>query len=620
MSITAFSINDLLRRKFQTALAIITVALCVSSILFLLLFAEKMGIGILSASQDRLSLGLSVIFSRFILFIGFVSFVAGATIISFTVSMMIYQRMKDIGLMRAAGCPNELVFGYFLYELLIVAFVGCCLGIATGLIFDYVFSAFFMNFGGSSTPGLANLWLVLLVFVLFFVLSAVLGAKPILDSTKLIPARVLSPSYALGISKESDFRGSAKAGLTVKIAIRSLFRRKSSSLRIVLCLTSVFILLTISVGGGIVAGETTKSWIEGAVGSNVIVVAHEEMCEKYETLLASFYEEKAFQPFNYSDQRYRVPDELLTELENIPGLAIESRLMVETQVEEIKGILLEQETGKITSVGDNRKGTSLIVGIEPSGIMNGRFLNGEPLKDNQGSEAIIGDTIALSMFSEPLIQNIVAFGNSFRIVATCIDPLSSGNVTYVPINVLQRIAGLHKPNLIMAKINVSDSNYDSTLEQVQAAVEVVAPSFTVYELNTSLARSLEYLDGFWSTAMLLPLLLLVSATLCLVGYVMLALTEQRQEFAIMRSIGAKQYMIIKIVAVQNFLFIISSLATGIALGTTIVLLVLIPQPLITGYTIAKIAAWLVIASLFIFALSIYPALRFARKPILEMIA
>lgn len=101
---------------------------------------------------------------------------------------------------------------------------------------------------------------------------------------------------------------------------------------------------------------------------------------------------------------------------------------------------------------------------------------------------------------------------------------------------------------------------------------------------------------------------------------MLALTEQRQEFAIMRSIGAKPYMIIKIVAVQNFLFIISSLATGIVLGTTIVLLILIPQPLITGYTIVKIAAWIVIASLFIFALSIYPALRFARKPILEMIA
>jgi len=172
----------------------------------------------------------------------------------------------------------------------------------------------------------------------------------------------------------------------------------------------------------------------------------------------------------------------------------------------------------------------------------------------------------------------------------------------------------------VTKINVSDSNYDSTLEQMQIAVEAVAPSFTVYELNTSLARSLEYLAGLWSTATLLPLLLLVSATLYLVGYVMLALTEQRQEFAIMRSIGAKPYMIIKIVAVQNFLFIISSLATGIVLGTTIVLLILIPQPLITGYTIVKIAAWIVIASLFTFALSIYPALRFARKPILEMIA
>ena len=54
MSETAFPVNDLLRRKLQTSLALISLTTCVASTLFLLLFADQIGFGIMSAAEDAI--------------------------------------------------------------------------------------------------------------------------------------------------------------------------------------------------------------------------------------------------------------------------------------------------------------------------------------------------------------------------------------------------------------------------------------------------------------------------------------------------------------------------------------------------------------------------------------
>ena len=82
MSSAGFPINDLLRRKLQTSLTVATLTLSVASTLFLLLFSNRLGLGIASAT-DTLTLGLTAIFSQFILFIGVLIFVIGAVLTSF---------------------------------------------------------------------------------------------------------------------------------------------------------------------------------------------------------------------------------------------------------------------------------------------------------------------------------------------------------------------------------------------------------------------------------------------------------------------------------------------------------------------------------------------------------
>ena len=97
MSETSFPINDLLRRKLQTSLIVISLTSCVASTLFLLLFSEKIGFGISLMVESKLTAGFSTIFSRFIIFTGLLIFVVGAVIMSFMVFVMMSQRVRDIG-------------------------------------------------------------------------------------------------------------------------------------------------------------------------------------------------------------------------------------------------------------------------------------------------------------------------------------------------------------------------------------------------------------------------------------------------------------------------------------------------------------------------------------------
>jgi len=120
--------------------------------------------------------------------------------------------------------------------------------------------------------------------------------------------------------------------------------------------------------------------------------------------------------------------------------------------------------------------------------------------------------------------------------------------------------------------------------------------------------------------MFLPLFSLVAASLCLIGYVILTVTEQRREFGVLRAVGAKPRTVVKIISGQSFIVLLSSYAAGIAIGIILALLILVPEPLVTSYIVIKIAGWLLTALAATFIFSLYPAIKFARKPILEIMA
>jgi len=618
MSETFFPVNDLLRRKLQTSLAIVSLTLCVASSVFLILFGEKLGFGIFTATEKVLTVSFSKIFLQFMYFIGVLIFIVGVVIVSFMAFVMMSQRVRDVGLMKAAGCPNDLIFGYFLTELLIVAFLGCFFGVFLGVLADFASASLLGSFGMQAPQTSIDVWLLLQVFLLFFALVMIFGLKPILDATKIEPAKAISPTQYFGLTKAPEFRA-IKKGLVIKIASRGLFRRKSATIRIVLCLAVVFILTTITIAGGIIADQTTKNWVEKAVGRDILLIAHHDVCSQYKLLLSKFYETDEIPQFDYANGEYLIPENILSQLNLMhENVTVEQRLILQAHVKEVKGYILRETTGGTKEVGDNREGESIIIGVEPQNVSNEWFHEGELLSDDEALEALIGDSLAGKMFELPLNQQITLFNTSLKIVGVCLDPINNGNITYIPLKTLQNITGILKPNILVAKI--TSANRTEVLSRLTTLVKNVNPNFEVAELDETLNKNLNFLSFIWSTIMFLPIFSLAAAALCLIGYVMLAITEQKQELGILRVLGAKPKTVLGIVAWQSLIVLLSSCAAGIELGIIITLLILIPKPIVTSFAVIQIAGWLLSALVIIFIFSLYPAIKFMKKPLRELVA
>ncbi len=624
MSNAGFPINDLLRRKLQTSLTIGTLTLSFSSTLFLLLFSNRLGLG-LPSSTGSLTIGLTAIFSQFILFISILIFVIGAVLTSFIVFLMMAQRTRDFGLIKAAGCPNSLVAGYFLTELLIVTFVGCVLGIVFGFLMDFVVSN--IIFSGYTAP---NFWFAPLVFVVFFVLSFFFGLQPLLKASRVSAVKALSAANYFGLTVGSKNRPLSRSALTWRLATRSMYRRQSATLRIVFLLSIVFVLLTVSVAGGIIAKETTSSWLQQTVDKNMLAVAHNSMGNEYKLLLSKFSGTKDTGDFNFSDPNLGISNAVIEQLSTLQGVSIvDSRLVTKQHVDEVANFTIDPSTLATFPVGDNRKGESIIVGVNPQNLASQWSTKGRFLSGNDSFNAVIGDSISQSMYSphpsryvvlaDPLLEAIKFQNSTFNIVGVCVDPLNNGFVTYVPLDNLENATKISNPNLLLIKLNHS-ADRKMVISEIKSVVQELNPDLDVFDLSGVVNQNLAFMGSTWQTIMLLPLFTLASAALCAVGYMMLALDEQRQEFGILRAVGAKPRIIINISAIQEAIVLFSSFAVGISFGVITTLMILMTNPLVTILIVAEIASWLLAALIIMFILSLYPAFRLAKTSILKVMA
>ena len=569
-------------------------------------------------------MGTSAVFAQFLTFVGALIFAVGAVIVAFIVFLMMAQRTRDYGLMKATGCPNSLVFGYFMTELLGVTFVGCVLGVIVGFVTDYAIINLGMFQVYNKVP---NVWFAPLVFVAYFAFALIFGAKPILDAARMSPIKAISSVQYFGLAKGTALKPLSKTALTVRIATRSLFRRKSATIRIVIFLSVVFLLLTVSIAGGIIANDTTNSWVQKATGTNVLLVADSNMANQYTQLLLTYSGAKADQDFNYSNPALSISDAVLGQIAKTQGVAtVDKRLIWSGTIKELGGFMIDPDTLATLPVGDSRQGTSLIVGIDGSNVVSTPFTTGGFLNATSNSQAVVGDSIAQKIYAsfgttvgDPLRESVMIQNSTFQISGICLDPINGGNVTYVPLSRLEAITGLSTPNVLLIKVD-SSADYSAVKIRLETELSSVNPSLSIVELNSITTKNSDFLGSLWGVIMFLPAFALASATLCLVSFQMLTIDEQHQEFAVLRATGAKPRTIVSILAVQSLTVLLSSFGVGVSLGTIICILVLTANPVVSSFTLIAISAWLLTTVLGMFLLSLYPAVKFAKKPLLEIMS
>jgi ABC-type antimicrobial peptide transport system permease subunit len=139
------------------------------------------------------------------------------------------------------------------------------------------------------------------------------------------------------------------------------------------------------------------------------------------------------------------------------------------------------------------------------------------------------------------------------------------------------------------------------------------------DLNEPLDDDLHLSSQIWSAVMLPPLFSLLAATLCLFGYVTLGLCDERHELGILRALGAKPNSLARIMSWQVMIVLLSGYATGIAFGIMTTLMVLIPDPVVTQYDIAKTVLLLLAVFVAILVISTYPILKFSKEKVLSLL-
>jgi len=620
MSEVAFPIKDLMRRKFQTGLTMVGLTICTAATVFLTLFGENVGFEIAFVTGGRLTMGFSNVFSRFVFMVSFLNLLVGALVTSFLVYLSLSERVRDVGIMKATGCLASIAFGYFLTELSIIVFIGCAFGTIIGVLTHFACINLLSALGFSISQRPLNLWMILLVFFIFVVTSHILGMQPIIKAIRVKPAEALSPLYSFGTTGgKSGKPASSKLGLALKVAYRALTRRKSATRRAIICLAAVLTLTTVTIAGGIIASQTTQSYVERAVGRDIVVVGHPDVTGHYMNLLSQFFETTDTEPINYLEQRYLIPESLVSELSNVSGvLKADPRLVFEDTVYEVQGIIIDpEEPAQYILVGDHRFGEALVIGVQPERVVNEWLIFGRLLNETDVYSAVIGDSLAWEMFADPEKQSVRVFEKNFEIVGMCLDPLNNGNVVYVPLNALSTLVN-EQPNHNFLFLKIDPLRRSQILSEIEKKVSGTV--FAPVELNEVLGKHMDFLGYVWSFVMFLSFFSLATATVCLVSYMMLSITGQQRELGIMRALGAKPKAILKIVFTQALIVTMISWAIGVFVGLFFTLVFLIPEPIISHFTLVSVAGWLLMSLSFLCLSSLYPAARVVRKSVASVLS
>jgi putative ABC transport system permease protein len=221
--------------------------------------------------------------------------------------------------------------------------------------------------------------------------------------------------------------------------------------------------------------------------------------------------------------------------------------------------------------------------------------------------------------ADPLVEAIKIQNTTYNIVGVTVDPTMNSIVTYVPLNALQNTLNHTSSNLIYVQIP-QNIDREATISQIKNTIKAFDADLEVFTLEDTVQKNINYLAATWSTILLLPFFSMISAALCLVGYMMLAADEQRQELGVLRAVGAKPGIITSIMSIQALIVLLASFGVGITLGISITVLILMPNPVISAFTVIEISVWFFAAIVAMFVLCLYPALKLRKSAILRLMS
>jgi ABC-type antimicrobial peptide transport system permease subunit len=489
--------------------------------------------------------------------------IGGLTMMN-TVLMSIFERTREIGLLRALGWRRGRVLRMILVESIGLSVMGGLLGTALGIGVVKLFGSIPATAG--LLQGKFSVSLFVQAFVVALGLGAIGGLYPAWRASQLDPLLAMQYDADRGQGTSRRWPGG--------MIVTNLMRRRTRSL---LTLTGIGIAIAAIVAlGGLAEGLGEQ--ITGMIGAGQVDLMAIEA--------------------NISDMQYSTIDERVAK-------KIASMPEVESVSGFVLGVMATEDTPMLVLYGHNPHGFA---------VRRFRIVEGEGLSANR--QAIIGRLLADSLNKE-VGETISLAGSRYRIVGVYETGVPFEDVGIV-VSLREAQALLGRPRQVgFLGIELRDPRQaDSVLKEMEERFPEVSVSKTA-EFTESVP-DLRTTDAMIGAISFLAVLV---GGLGMMNTVFMSVFERTREIGVLRALGWRRLRVLGMVVQEalllGFLGGVAGILLGMGLGRLLMMIPLFGAILEPRYSLELILRGLVVALVLGAVASLYPAWWASRLDPLE---
>jgi ABC-type antimicrobial peptide transport system permease subunit len=439
--------------------------------------------------------------------------IIGGMIMMNTLFMSVFERTREIGLLRAVGWRRGQVLRLIMGESLIFAILGGLLGTLLGVAGVYGLrgsNTSFGAFGGHFTP-----LLFVQAYATVVVLGFVGGLYPAWWASRLLPLEALRYEGGSG--------GQASGRIPGGMTIRNLWRRRTRTL-----------LTSLAVAVGIAAIVALNGIAEGFI-------------ETFNSLVVGADTDLMALEADASDMGYSTIDE-----------RVEARMSALPDVEAVSGVGFAfgstQEAPLFFMMGYNPR---------EFGIQHFKIVEGQPLATNR--QMLVGRNAAETLGLE-VGDTFRILDSTFRIVGiyeTGIAFEESGAV--ITLRDAQRLAGRpHQVTMYGIKLRDPDK-----AEEVRAYLNENFPEIDV-SLSSSFAENIPDMKRMGQSMDQISFMAVLLGALGMLNTMLMSVLERTREIGVLRALGWKRRQVVGLILREALVLGLVGGVFGILLGMVLV--------------------------------------------------
>ena len=486
--------------------------------------------------------GIDWLFFGYLLLSLILIIIVGAVSTSYLVSSMLNQRMRDIGVIKAAGALPRRLFSYVFAEGMLVVTASCFAGaiVALAVYVAYAWPAvdLYRQVGPVPEAGVTVfIFVPLSCFFLSYLAARIEVAKIVKFNTVSAITSQLSGMDLQSLGKPLTIR---PFGSAFNLATRNVSRDRELNrnlIRISLCIFLSVVILT----GAFVSADTSRDYVQRAMPANTLLVASSSVYDQYVKLGTAFSNTSPIPLFDYTNSTYIISSQVAAEFNSLEGVRkVDTRLFTMSTVRGfIRAHLISNDTSgnfnnEYVPAVDLGTTQALVVGVNVSSLVGNWYTSDGFLNPNDNSTSIVvGDSLVGGIVQAPFdLAQVGALGIRYSVVSAVVDPVNGGRVLYAPVQTVQGSLNVTGYNLLVIQTDNSVG--------AMAAVQQLATmhNLVVGSMNHLLDSNINFLNTTWTYLFILPILALALTSGILLSYLTTNFTRRFNDYLLLKILGA----------------------------------------------------------------------------------